>query len=153
MSSATREKQDVQVLAAIAHGSILLGIVTNGVGGIFIALIIWLSQRGKSEYVSRQSLQALVYQSLVAMITFTGFCLWGIFAASLVAIPMIASPELYQDAPPPSMWIGVSVLILPCGLWLLTIVYGLWGAIRCLAGDEFEYVIVGRWLAQRTNSV
>ncbi len=41
-------KQDERVLAALAHGSVLLGPLTNGVGGIVTALVIWLIKRDKS---------------------------------------------------------------------------------------------------------
>jgi uncharacterized Tic20 family protein len=52
--------QEDRLLASLAHGGILFGLVTNGIGGIAIALIIWLTQKGKSAYVAAQSLQALV---------------------------------------------------------------------------------------------
>jgi len=34
----------------------------------------------------------------------------------------------------------------PLGIWALTILYGLWGAVRCLGGRDFEYAIIGNWI-------
>jgi uncharacterized Tic20 family protein len=143
--------EDERRLAALAHGSILLGVFTSGVGGIFAAMIIWLTQREKSTYVARQSLQAMVYQTTVLFLSVIAFCLWGALFFSMMMAPMMANPELYQNTPPPSMWFGMTMLICPCGLWLTTILYGIWGAIRCLSGSDFDYIIIGRWLGESSN--
>ena len=42
--------------------------------------------------------------------------------------------------------IGLLLMVVPFGLWGLTILYALWGAVRCLAGDDFRYVVIGKWL-------
>lgn len=139
-------------MAAVAHGSILLGAFTSGIGGIFAALIIWVSQREKSTYAAHQSLQALVYQSFILLLTVVAFCSWGALLMILTVLPMVANPDLYQSSPPQSMWVGLSLLIFPCGLWLATILYGLWGAMRCLSGADFKYAIIGNWLEQRENT-
>ena len=139
--------QEERTMAALAHGSILLGVLTSGVGGIFVAMIIWLNQREKSAYVAYQALQALVYQTSVLFLTVIGFCLWGMVFTFSIIPPMFANPELYQYSPPPTMWFGMSMLIFPCGLWLITILYGVWGAIRSYSGDDFKYIVVGKLLA------
>ncbi len=37
-------------------------------------------------------------------------------------------------------------MIVPLAIWGITILYGLWGAVRCLGGYDFRYAIIGRWL-------
>ena len=133
-------------MAALAHGSILLGVLTSGIGGIFAAMIIWLTQREKSTYVAYQSLQAMIYQIVVLLLTVIAFCFWGALLMVMVAPPIMANPDLYQSAPPVSLFFGMALLVCPCGLWLGTILYGVWGAIRCLGGSNFAYVGIGKWL-------
>ena len=65
MTDTTTLTQEERTLAALAHGSVLLGAVTSGLGGILAALVIWLVQKEKSAYVAFQALQALVYQAVV----------------------------------------------------------------------------------------
>ena len=43
-------------------------------------------------------------------------------------------------------WVGLLLMIVPLGLWGLMILYGLYGAVRCLGGHDFKYAIVGNWL-------
>ena len=144
--------QDERTMAALAHGSILLGVLTSGIGGILAAMIIWITQREKSAYVAYQSLQAMVYQIIVLLLTVIGFCLWGVLFMFMIALPSMANPDLYQNAPPPSIWFGMVLLVCPCGLCLGTILYGIWGAIRCLGGSDFTYIGIGKWLESNEHA-
>jgi len=42
--------------------------------------------------------------------------------------------------------IGLFLMIVPFGIWGLTILYGLYGAARCLGGHDFKYAVIGNWL-------
>jgi hypothetical protein len=44
------------------------------------------------------------------------------------------------------LWAGLILMIVPPGIWGLIILYGLWGAGRCLGGHDFKYAIIGKWL-------
>jgi hypothetical protein len=51
------------------------------------------------------------------------------------------------------LWAGLILMIVPLSIWGLTILYGLWGAARCLGGHDFKYAIIGNWLeSQRRGS-
>jgi uncharacterized Tic20 family protein len=138
--------QEERVLAGLAHGSILLGVFTNGIGGIGAALLIWLVQKGKSAYVAAQALQALVYQIAVMIVTFGVWCLWGGLWMVILLPPVIANPEAYEHTPPPGLWVGLLLMVIPIGVSVLTSLYALWGAVRCLGGDDFKYALIGNWL-------
>ena len=97
MSEQTTITQDDKVLAALAHGSILLGAVTSGIGGIVAALIIWLTQKDKSAYAAAQALQALVYQVAVTLLTFVAWCCWGLVWMAMFLPPIMSNPEAYQN--------------------------------------------------------
>ncbi len=138
--------QDEKVLAALAHGSILLGLLTNGVGGVVAALVLWLTQKDKSAYAAFQALQALVYQVATFLVTMLAWCCWIALFLALLMPPIMANPKAYENAPPPGMWAGLLLMAVPFAIWGVTILYGLWGAVRCLSGHDFRYVIIGKWL-------
>jgi len=146
MSEQMTIKQNERVLAGLAHGSILLGLFTNGIGGIGTVLVIWLIQKEKSAFVAAQALQALVYQVATLIVTMLVWCCWGGLWTGMTLQPLIANPSAYENAPPAEMWVGLALMIIPLGIWGLTVLYGLWGAARCLGGHDFKYVIIGNWL-------
>jgi uncharacterized Tic20 family protein len=139
-------KQDERVLAGLAHGSILLGMFTNGVGGIGAALLIWLTQKEKSAYVAAQALEALVYQVATLVVVMLTWCLWGVLLMALLLPPLVANPEAYETTPPDGLWVGLILMIIPLGISGLIVLYGLWGAVRSLGGHDFKYAIIGNWL-------
>jgi uncharacterized Tic20 family protein len=140
--------QDERMLAALAHGSILLGLPTNGIGGIAAALIIWLAQRDKSPYVAFQALQALIYQVVVLLAVMVLFGCWGILWL-LMIIPSAGMATPSTGGAPPGIWAGLALLACPLALSAILVFYGLWGAIRSLSGKDFRYVIIGDWLERR----
>lgn len=146
MGKQVAHTQDEKTLAALAHGSILLGLFTNGVGGILTPLVIWLVQKEKSAYVAAQALQALVYQTLTFVLTMVVWCCWGVLWTAMILIPLFSNPGAYEAAPPPGIWLGLLLMVIPLAIWGLVILYGLWGALRCLSGRDFDYPIIGRWL-------
>jgi uncharacterized protein len=146
MSETTNLTQEERTLAGLAHGSVLLGVFTSGLGGIVAALVIWAVQKEKSAYVAFQALQALVYQAVVFVVTMVAWCCWGLLWMMLILVPLTSNPQAYEVAPPAGLWIGLGLMIIPLGIWGLTILYGLWGAVRCLNGEDFRYVLIGRWL-------
>lgn len=149
MSKEISLKQEEQVLAALAHGSILLGVFTNGIGGIAAALLIWLTQKEKSAYAAGQALQALIYQIATTVLTWLLWCCWGATWMALLLPPLFANPDAYQSAPPAGLWVGLALLVVPFGIMGLIMLYGLWGAARCLGGHDFNYAIIGNWLESR----
>ena len=146
MSEQVTLKQDEKTLAALAHGSILLGLLTSGMGGIIAALVIWIVQKEKSAYVAAQALQALVYQGITFLLTMIAWCCWGVLYTALIVVPLIGNPGAYDAAPPTGLWVGLALMVVPFGIWGLTILYGLYGAARCLSGHDFKYAVIGNWL-------
>jgi uncharacterized Tic20 family protein len=146
MSEQGTVDRDERTLAGLAHGSILLGLFTNGVGGILAALVIWLVQKEKSAYVAGQALQALVYQAVVFVVTMLAWCCWGVLWMVVLFVPLFSNPTAWETAPPAGLWVGLILMLVPLGIWGLTILYGLWGAVRCFGGHDFKYAIIGNWL-------
>ena len=149
MSEERTIEKNERVLAALAHASILLGAFTNGIGGIGTALVIWLTQRDKSAYAAAQALQALVYQVVAFIVVFLAWAFWGVLWTLLLLVPIFANPGAYDNAPPAGLWVGLILMLVPIAISGLTILYGLWGAARCLGGHGFRYAIIGRWLEKQ----
>jgi uncharacterized Tic20 family protein len=149
MSEKNTVPQDERVLAGLAHGGILLGLFTSGLGGILTALVIWLTQKEKSAYVAQQALQAMVYQIATFFLTMVAWCCWGVLWMLMLLPPLFFNPEAYEAAPPAGMWAGLALMIVPFAIWGLTILYGLWGAVRSLGGHDFKYAIIGNWVEKQ----
>jgi uncharacterized Tic20 family protein len=146
MSAEISVAQEERTWAGIAHGSILLAPFTSGLGGIVAALVIWALQKEKSAWVADQALQALVYQALAFLLTTVAWCCWGVLWTLLILVPIAGDPAAYETTLPAGFWVGLALLIVPLGLWALTILYGLWAAVRSFGGHDFKYVIIGQWL-------
>jgi len=128
-----RYTQDEVTMAAIAHGSVLLGLFTSGIGGIIVALIIWLVKKEESAYVAFQALQALVFQIAVLLVTF--------IASLIVWVPTAILMMFF---------VGICLfpfaLFVTVGLPLAGLIYGLYGAIECYNGKDFQYWLVADFL-------
>lgn len=147
-----RPTQDECVAAALAHGSILLGLFTNGLGGFIGAALVWLTQKEKSQYVAFQSLQAIVYQAVFLVIGALGLgCyLCVVFAPML---PLMIDPQSAESMPL-ALFICPSICPLPV-LFLVSgafVLYGLYGAWRTLGGADFRYVVIGRMIERQLTT-
>ena len=84
MSEEKAITQEEKTLAGLAHGSIVLGLMSNGIGGVLAALVIWVVKKEKSPYLAFQAFQALVYQAIVFMVIMMAWCCWGLLYMVLI---------------------------------------------------------------------
>ncbi|MFQ5858502.1 MAG: DUF4870 domain-containing protein [Anaerolineae bacterium] len=146
-----QRSDDERMMAGLAHASILLGLLTSGLGGPIAALVIWLMKRDDSAWVGFQALQALIYQFLGIVVAFLSIMCWFvIWFGSL--IPVMVNPDQYPDAPPPAFFVSFALLCVPFAISILWTLYGLWGALRAWQGEDFRYVVLGNALARRTGA-
>ena len=128
------------LMAAIAHASVVI------FGpGILVGVLIWITQKERSSFASRQGLQAALYQLLGMIVIAALWIVWGIFYA-LTWIPLMQNPEQLEDAPPPIFWIGMASMVVPFMVMLAWALYGLWGALKSMQGRDFRYVFMGNLL-------
>ncbi len=144
--------QNERVLAALAHAGVLVGVFTGGLGGIFVALVVWLAEREKSAYAAYQALQALVYQIVTLVVAAVFWMAWLAMWMGMILLPVFANPNAYDSAPPAGLWVGLTLMIVPIAVTKLLVLYGLWGAVRCLGGHDFRYALVGRWMGNDGSS-
>lgn len=133
-------------MAAFAHWSAVLGPLTNYVGGLVIALVIWVVYRDRSAFVRQQALQALAYQLLALGITLLAWLGWAVLYV-LSLVPWIFGPE--PDMVPWTFWVGLGSMIIPCGISILVVLVAIWGGWRAHQGHDFRYPLIGRWVANK----
>jgi uncharacterized Tic20 family protein len=154
--------QDEKIMAAIGHATIIWPVV-----GILAPLVVWATQREKSQFVAFQALQAGVYHmTLILAGLACGVCYFcaylgmivGVIAMPLsMAFTLPAEGAPSSDLPPEAvipMLLGFlamivvyvaifGLLFLGLAVWAAYIGYGLYGAVANLQGKDFRYAILG----------
>lgn len=129
-------------LAALSHAGILIPSL-----GFTLPLIVWITQREKSEFLRFQSLQALTFQLLLAAVGLVLGALSGLFVGALGLVSGAIAFALQTDAPFVLMT-GGQVMVFG-GLFCLmglAVLLGIAAGIACLSGSNFRYPILGRRL-------
>jgi uncharacterized Tic20 family protein len=130
--------RDERRIAALAHGGILLNLIT-GIGGPVLALILWLYNEHKSEYVGWHALQALVFQGISMLLTLV---LGGIAVAMwFVMIPLLNPSVAYVGFCLVPFTLGFTLIA--AAVVIGSLIYGCAGALAVMEGQDFRY----RWIA------
>lgn len=132
---------DERMLAALAHASIIANLFN--LAGMFAAMLIWSTQRERSEYVRVHALQALLYQGLALLAGLALMIFWGL-CLLVSLLPAAVRPDLYRSSPPNSFWIALLGLVVPLSFGAAATLYGLYGAYQTYRGRPFRYPIAGR---------
>jgi uncharacterized Tic20 family protein len=146
--------QNEMTMAALAHASVVLTFVialgSGGLGallGVLVPLLIWLTYKEKSAYVSFQALQATVFQAvsiLVMVIVLVvsivlivvGWTVSGALTAILIGLCLMPFAVLI------TVVFALLVLILP----IAQLGYGLYAAYETYQGRDFRYWLIGEAL-------
>jgi uncharacterized Tic20 family protein len=143
-ANSTQPAQNDRIMAALAHSTAILPMM-----GVVAPIIIWATQRDKSEYVGFQALQAVVYQFVMILLWFAGMAMY-VSSFFLVFVPGMMVSES-QSFPVfffvPFLVMGALMLAM-----LAFVLYGLVAAAMVLQGEDFRYFIIGdqlkRYLAK-----
>ena len=127
--------QNDRIMAALAHATAVLPFT-----GLIAPIVIWVTQRDKSEYVAFQALQAIVYQLGIIVAWFAGMALYmGTF---LLVIPFGDSSSRL----PPFFFVPFAVMGLMMLGMLAAVIYALIAAAMALQGKDFHYLVIGQAL-------
>ncbi len=140
-SSTTLSTQDERTLAALAHVSVLLPLM-----GVIAPIVIWVTQKDRSRFVSFQSLQAIAYQLLMIAIWFLGIaCYMGsIFLTAFTF--MLPGTPIPSGGPPAFFFIPFVVIFGMLALMGLMVIYGIVAAVLTFQGKDFRYILIGQWI-------
>ena len=139
--------QNDKIMAALAHISALLPFM-----GVIAPIIIWATQKDKSEYVAFQALQAVAYQLVMILAWFVGMgCYMLSFFTMFLGIPFAGANGEVDPSVSPIFMVGALFPFLIFGAIFLGgalfIIYGLIGAIQVFQGKDFRYIFIGNRLA------
>lgn len=138
--------QNDKIMAALAHVSALLPLM-----GVIAPIVIWATQKDKSEFVAFQALQAIVYQLLMILAWFVGMGCYmlSFFLTFFLTIPFAGSEGTPESSP--LFMLGFFIPFIIFGLIFIGgaifIIYGVTGAIMTFQGKNFRYIILGNRLA------
>jgi uncharacterized Tic20 family protein len=143
ISSAREVTSEERLWAAAAHGSAILFM-----WGLFVPLIVWVTQRQKSAFVAFHALQALAYQ-LFQMVYWIGLsvAMTVLVVVASLGIVAIAGNAPTDDAAATGMFLIQFLFMggLFCGIGLYGLI-GLLGGGLVLAKRDFGYPLLGGWL-------
>jgi uncharacterized Tic20 family protein len=122
---------DERTWAMIAHLSVLLNLVTGFLGPV-AALVIYLAYRERSRYVAYQAMQSFVFQLVfwvgAGFLAGAAWVISGLLAVILIGCLLMPFALLISLVP------------------IAALVYGVYAAIQCNAGQDFRYWLVGDWV-------
>jgi uncharacterized Tic20 family protein len=132
--------QNDKIMAALAHVSAILPFM-----GVIAPIVIWVTQKDKSEYVAFQALQAIIYQLVMILAWFIGMgCYMLSFFGMFLTIPFTGSSG---NPGSPVMALGAIIPFFVMGFMFIGgavfVIYGLVGAIQVFQGKDFHYIIIG----------
>jgi uncharacterized Tic20 family protein len=139
--SASEATSNERFMAAVAHAAVIL------FGwGVFAPILLWITQRQKSTFVTFHAFQALLYQLLQTAYTITAVVIGLPLMMSLQfgTLAMAASNERLM---PVGMVLG-QMLGMGCifGLMGLYVLVGVAGAVLVLLRRDFQYPWIGGWM-------
>ena len=147
-----REDRELHWAAAMGHFSILIWF-----WGMLAPLTAWLLYRKNSAFLKFQSIQTLVYQALVTLLSLAGLLLY-LFAFLLLMAGMAGFGDLRPNSPMGVVGIATFAVLLLIALMLLLLVpffhmLGQWAGYRVLKGDDYRYPMIGRlverWISNK----
>lgn len=136
-----------KIMAALAHISAILPFM-----GVIAPIIIWVTQKDKSEFVAFQALQAVAYQLLMILAWFIGMgCYMLSFLTIFLGIPFAGSNGgRINPAFAPLFAVGFVTPFLIFGAIFIGgaffIIYGIIAAVQVFRGKDFRYMIIGKRL-------
>jgi uncharacterized Tic20 family protein len=146
MSENSTYTSEERIWAGLAHLSVLL------FGwGVIVPVVVWITQREKSRFASFQALQALAYQ-LLAML-FYMVCSFGVMIPALgIQFFFLFTSEPTTDFMPLVAFtplLGTLLVFCVMGLYVLV---GIVGGIMSFTGKDFQYPLLGNWMARYLSS-
>jgi len=143
--------QNDRIMAALVHVTVLLPMM-----GIIAPIVIWATQKDKSQFVAFQALQAIAYQLLFILAYFVGMGCYGCSFFSLFALgPLATLSSGTTNNIDPFFELGFFFPLSIIGVMFLFggffIIYGLYATIRVFQGKDFRYAFLGNWLERYLN--
>jgi len=147
-SASSAPAQNDKIMAALAHVSAILPFM-----GVIAPIVIWATQKDKSEFVAFQALQAIAYQLIMIFAWFVGMgCYMFSFFSMFLTIPFSGSGGEVDPTIAPFFMAGVFIPFIIFGAIFIGgaifIIYGIVAAVMTFQGKNFHYIVIGKQLAR-----
>jgi len=130
--------QDDKVVAALGHAAAILPM-----WGVVVPVLIWVTQREKSDYIRQQSLQALAWQ-IFQIVLFLGGMVLYMVSIFLTIGTVFLFEDMPSNGPPPGFFLPFCVFGFIFLSFLVTLGVGLYAAVRSLQGQPYTYPLIGQ---------
>jgi len=134
--------QNDRIMAALAHITAVIPMM-----GMIAPIIIWATQKDKSEYVAFQSLQAIIYQLSIILAWLLGMgCYMAAFFGMFILIPL--SDSFSNSVPMDIFGVFLPFLVMLVMMFggIAYVIYGVVAAVMTFQGKNFRYVVIGNRL-------
>ncbi len=133
--------QNDKIMAALAHISAVLPFM-----GVIAPIIIWATQKDKSEFVAFQALQAIAFQLLMILGWFVGMgCYMISFFTTFTSLTL--SRGANSSGFPFFFLVPLFIMGTIFVGGAIFVIYGIIGAANVFQGKNFRYIIIGNRLA------
>ncbi len=130
--------QNEYILAALSHATALIPMM-----GVIAPIVIWATQKDKSEYVAFQALQAVIYQFLMIIAYFAGMLCYVLSIPVMIFFGELGSKNIPDEV---GFIFPMIVLVMIFGGGGAFILYGLFATVMTWQGKDFRYILIGNWL-------
>ena len=135
--------KEEKLMALLSHLSIFIPNI-----GILAPIIIWVTNKEKSNFVRFNALQAIFFQ-LIFFILMMLFIFVGIILM-LVAIPWF---DLSSNAEPGILFfLSMVFMFMYFPLWIIFGIYAVVASAKSFKGRIFKYAIIGRIIERKVYS-
>jgi uncharacterized protein len=137
--------QNDKIMAALAHISAVLPFM-----GVIAPIVIWATQKDKSEYVAFQAIQAVAYQLVMILAWFIGMGCYmlSFFTTFLSMTHITGTDQVGRSAFPLFFLIPLFIIGAIFVGGAIFVIYGIIGAVNAFQGKNFRYIIIGNRLAE-----
>lgn len=146
-ANVTGISQEQRLLAALSHASVLfMGI------GLFVPLVIYVTQKKRSVFLEFQALQAFIFQLLGSFVGILfPFCLVGAIFIPGIGASISGNENVIMPYMAVMMMISLAIAMLITFGSIAYGIYGIIGAILAYQGKDFRYVIIGKQIEKRSR--
>jgi uncharacterized Tic20 family protein len=124
-----------KLMSLLSHISILIPNI-----GIMAPIMIWITQKEKSQFTRFNALQAIFFQLVFLALIMISVIIGMILM--FVSLPgIISSPN---DVPGTLFWVSMGVMNLYLPLGVIFSIVGIVASVKSFKGRIFKYAIIGR---------
>ena len=140
-----KEKLTIEekLMSVLSHISIVIPNI-----GILAPIIIWITQKEKSQFTRFNAIQAIFFQLIFLALTMITVIVGLILM--FVSLPALTSSP--NEAPGTLFWVSMGIMTLYFPLWIIFSIYGIVASVKSFKGKKFKYKVIGRIIENKVTN-